>query len=94
MITDVFSASLAAMTFQESALTWGVLGVIALVSVGLLALLFAALVSIVASPRYAAGGKALWILAVFAFPVLGPLAWFIAGRSTGLERHPAPAPVR
>jgi hypothetical protein len=51
------------------------------------AILFvAALVSILRASAYAAGGKALWILAVFAFPVVGPISWFLAGRKAGLLR--------
>ncbi|MGJ3190752.1 PLDc N-terminal domain-containing protein [Paenarthrobacter sp. FR1] len=47
----------------------------------LIALLVTALVSILRSRRLTPGGTVLWILIVFAFPALGPLLWFIAGRS-------------
>lgn len=40
----------------------------------------AAIVSIVNSRGYTAGIKALWVLAVIAFPVVGSLVWFIIGR--------------
>jgi hypothetical protein len=45
-----------------------------------------ALVSILGSGRYSSLGKLLWILAVFAFPFLGSLAWFTIGRKLVLDR--------
>ncbi|MGC0143693.1 PLDc N-terminal domain-containing protein [Pseudactinotalea sp. Z1732] len=45
-----------------------------------LALIVAALMSIAQSRNYTSGIKALWVLAVFALPFLGPLAWFLIGR--------------
>ncbi|MFS0733051.1 PLD nuclease N-terminal domain-containing protein [Microbacterium sp. 1P10UB] len=48
--------------------------------VALLPLLLA-LVSIVRSPRLSTGYKVLWIVIVFVFPFLGPLVWFLFGRT-------------
>ncbi|MGC0249441.1 PLD nuclease N-terminal domain-containing protein [Pseudactinotalea sp. Z1748] len=45
-----------------------------------LALIVAALMSIAQSRNYTSGLKALWMLAVFALPFLGTLAWFLIGR--------------
>ncbi|MCQ9389475.1 PLD nuclease N-terminal domain-containing protein [Brevibacterium sp. 50QC2O2] len=67
------------------------LGFLVLVFMGLaviawLALFIAALISIVMSPNLTLGGKLLWVIAVFAFPFLGSLVWFIWGRSAQLNR--------
>lgn len=43
-------------------------------------LVIAAVVSILASPRYTGGGKLLWIAVVLLAPFLGPLGWFLGGR--------------
>lgn len=48
----------------------------------LIGLFVTALVSIVRSRKLTPAGTGLWILIVFAVPALGPLLWFIAGRST------------
>lgn len=45
-----------------------------------LALMLAAVVSVANSRSYTPGIKALWVLAVLAFPILGSLAWFAIGR--------------
>ena len=44
------------------------------------ALLIAALVSIVRNKGQAPMATVLWVLVVFAVPILGPLLWFLAGR--------------
>lgn len=44
------------------------------------ALFIAALVSIVRNKRQTPLATVLWVLVVFAVPVLGPLLWFLAGR--------------
>jgi hypothetical protein len=54
-----------------------VLGVLALAQI---VLFIAALISIIASPRYTGGGKFLGVVLVFTFPLVGPLAWFVVGR--------------
>jgi len=43
--------------------------------------LILALVSIIRSPRLSSGYKALWVIVVFVFPFLGPLVWFLFGRT-------------
>nr|WP_120492732.1 PLD nuclease N-terminal domain-containing protein [Corynebacterium lactis] len=47
-------------------------------------LFIAALFSIVRSENYASGGKALWALACFAFPLLGPIVWFVVGKDSSM----------
>ncbi|QLY28726.1 PLD nuclease N-terminal domain-containing protein [Nocardia huaxiensis] len=36
-----------------------------------------------------AGGKAIWVLLILAFPLLGPATWFISGRNSTLMAPPA-----
>ncbi|ASR35526.1 hypothetical protein BAY61_11555 [Prauserella marina] len=69
-----------------------VLGIV-LILVALAALLFfiAAVVSIIRSTNYASGGKAIWILAVLAFPFIGSLFWFVWGRNSTFQ-NPTPSP--
>lgn len=68
----------------------GVVGgaIAVVIAVSLAVLLIAAIVSIVSSPLLDTGGKALWIVAVIAFPFLGSLAWFLWGRSHGVGAGP------
>ena len=70
----------ASQTVEFVGLT-GIAGII-IVGVALLALFIAALVSIVQSENYANGGKALWALACFAFPFIGPVLWFLVGKDS------------
>jgi hypothetical protein len=66
----------------EQVLGFG-LGTIALVAVlGAVVLFVAALVSILRSPNYSVAGRAVWIFVVLAFPFLGPLVWFVWGRTS------------
>jgi hypothetical protein len=44
------------------------------------------LITILASGRYTGGGKFLWILFVFAWPVVGPIGWLIWGRRAQIRR--------
>lgn len=53
-----------------------------LISGAYMAFVVLALVSIVRSTNYTAGLKALWFLAVIAFPFLGSLLWFLVGRNS------------
>jgi Phospholipase_D-nuclease N-terminal len=55
--------------------------------IAFLALWVGAVVSITASAGLSATAKAVWILIALIFPVLGPLVWFVSGRSTA--RTPA-----
>lgn len=57
-------------------LIFGVLGIAYIV------LVVAALGSIIGSRNYTPGLKALWALAVFAFPILGSIVWFLVGRDS------------
>jgi hypothetical protein len=59
---------------------WAVLVIGLALALAAVVLFVAALVSIVRSDNYAAGGKALWALAVLAFPMLGAIFWFAWGR--------------
>ncbi|OZD12089.1 MULTISPECIES: PLD nuclease N-terminal domain-containing protein [Nocardiaceae] len=60
----------------------GFAALILVIVLGACVLFVAALVSIVRSRSYTSSGKALWVLAVFAFPFLGPLVWFVWGRNS------------
>ncbi len=44
-----------------------------------------ALVSVLMSPRYTAGGKLLWAVVLLTLPVIGALAWFVAGRGARIR---------
>lgn len=50
-----------------------------------LVLFIAALISVIASKRYTGGGKFLWAVLVFALPILGPIGWFVAGRTAQIR---------
>lgn len=52
--------------------------------IGLLGLVLfvAALVSIARTPQSSSLGQPLWILIVLAFPVIGPVLWFLVGKGT------------
>jgi hypothetical protein len=56
--------------------------------VAYLALFIGALVSILRSPVLTGGGKVLWVVVIFVFQLLGPLAWFLWGRHAQLSRPP------
>ena len=43
------------------------------------------LVSVLRSPRYTGGGKFLWVVVIFFAPFLGPLGWFVAGRTAQIR---------
>ncbi|WP_129661482.1 PLD nuclease N-terminal domain-containing protein [Rothia halotolerans] len=62
-----------------------------LVAAAAIALFVGALISVMISERYTGAGKILWALAIFAFPFLGPVTWFLVGRTHRLEvDQPAP----
>ncbi|MEY8567171.1 PLDc N-terminal domain-containing protein [Corynebacterium sp.] len=77
--------TLAAVTNSDGSLSsaWGIALVIALAVIGLaiVAFVITALVSVVSSGVLAAGGKAVWVLLILAFPILGAALWFIWGRN-------------
>ncbi|MGO1950931.1 MAG: PLDc N-terminal domain-containing protein [Mycobacteriaceae bacterium] len=64
---DVLGASLVIILLAAVAVAW-------------LVLIIAALNSIFRHRRLSGTAKAVWTLLVFAFPILGPCAWFIWGR--------------
>jgi hypothetical protein len=39
------------------------------------------------SPRYTGGGNFLWVVVIFFAPFLGPIGWFIAGRSAQIRTN-------
>ncbi|MEJ4112689.1 PLDc N-terminal domain-containing protein [Corynebacterium kroppenstedtii] len=55
-------------------------GLVALIAIPLV-IFVAAFVSIVASKRYTAFGKIVWIVVTFTFPLLGPIVWFLWGKN-------------
>lgn len=63
--------------------TWSVL-VAVLVLVPLVVFVVGA-VSVLRSPRYTGGGKLLWVVALWALPVVGTVVWFAAGRTARLR---------
>ncbi len=71
-----------------------VLILVAAVVIALAVLFIAALVSILRTRTLTVGGKVLWVIAAFVFPVLGPLVWFLWGRGAQLSRGPYRGPYR
>lgn len=59
---------------------------IGIIVLALVALFIAALVSILRTHRLSGGGKLLWVVIVFVFPLLGSIAWFAFGRRMNLDR--------
>lgn len=53
--------------------------------IGVLALLLfvVALIDIARSHHLTGAAQAVWVLVVLAFPVIGPLLWFVIGRRDG-----------
>ncbi|AGP31966.1 PLDc N-terminal domain-containing protein [Corynebacterium terpenotabidum] len=82
--------TLAAVTAEDGGTTsrWGIVLTLFLtvLALALLAFIIAALVSIIKAGSLTAAGKILWVVVVFAFPLLGSLVWFIWGRSAQLQR--------
>lgn len=44
-------------------------------------LFVAGLVSVLRNDKYSGPGKLLWVVAMFFFPIIGPLVWFLFGRN-------------
>ncbi|MGZ0069411.1 PLDc N-terminal domain-containing protein [Microbacterium sp. Yaish 1] len=60
--------------------------VVLAVVAALAAILFiSSLISILASPRYTGGGKLLWIVGIFVFPIAGPLVWWLGARNAQIR---------
>lgn len=71
------------MLFASEAATAGSVAwlvVVLSVVVALVLLFLAALVSVLRAPGLGGAARAVWVVAVLVFPLLGPLAWFLAGR--------------
>lgn len=57
--------------------------VVVIVAGAIVAVLFiGALISIARSENYTPAGRAFWLLVVFTLPALGPMFWFLMGRTT------------
>lgn len=69
----------------ELAAAWAGMSLIALVVLAQVVLFISALASILASTRYTAGGKLLWVVVVLCLPFLGTIAWWIAGRRAAIR---------
>ena len=61
----------------------GLLSIFA-ITVPIIAFVFA-LLSILRSDYVTGAGRVTWIVVCFCFPLVGPIVWFIAGKSTGLN---------
>lgn len=84
----MFSALLPLIDNDTAAAATGALvTIILLIAHGVI--FVAALVSVLSSKRYTGGGKFLWVLVVFAYPLFGALGWFIAGRKAQIIRAAA-----
>ncbi|MFK4115263.1 PLDc N-terminal domain-containing protein [Microbacterium sp. NPDC006705] len=60
--------------------------VVSAVVAAVVAILFiSSLISILAAPRYTGGGKLLWIIGIFVFPIAGPLVWWLGGRNARIR---------
>lgn len=58
-----------------------VLLVIVVIAIAQVILFVAGVISALGNDRYSAIGKALWVVVMFFFPIIGPLVWFIVGRN-------------
>lgn len=65
--------------------TASVFVVFAVVAVVAAILFVSSLISILASSRYTGGGKLLWIIGIFVFPIAGPLVWWLGGRNARIR---------
>ncbi|NUT98359.1 MAG: PLDc_N domain-containing protein [Saccharothrix sp.] len=70
----------------DDALGVGVLLFLVGLAVVLFVLWVAAVVSVVRHPRLTGGGKFLWIVVIFGFPLLGSIGWFVAGKDARLVK--------
>ena len=78
------------LTDSDGALTpaYGIGLVVLLAAIALTAIAFviAAMVSVLADRRLPGATKIAWLLAVFAFPIIGSGSWFLFGRSAPASR--------
>lgn len=84
MIETVFAQSAEA----NQALGWAFIIFLGLFIVALLALLIAAIVSVVRNSQLTTGGKVVWILICLSFSIIGPIIWFVWGRDAQLNKQP------
>ncbi|WP_229841826.1 PLDc N-terminal domain-containing protein [Pseudolysinimonas yzui] len=70
---------------EDTGAAWIGLIVVWILAAIQLVLFIAGLISVLASKRYTGGGKFLWVVVIFALPLLGPLGWFIAGRTAQIR---------
>ncbi len=83
MMMQLRQTVLLATEFDPDTERWVGLGVVTLlvaIALAVLALVVAAVVSILRSDAYTSAGKCLWVLMIIALPVLGSLGWFFWGR--------------
>lgn len=85
-MTTVFSAMSNADSTVDDGMSAFVLVIIALLALAVLALFIVALISVVSSVALTVGGKVVWALVVFAFPIVGSILWFAWGRNAQLSR--------
>lgn len=74
-----FIQVLASDDTSGGAVAW--LVVVACVAAALVVLFGTALVSVLRSPGLTTGARAAWVVGVLVFPLVGPVAWFLIGRS-------------
>ena len=55
------------------------------------ALFICAMINIARSKNYTPAGRALWLLIVCTLPALGPLLWFLIGRTPSPTRRSVPS---
>ncbi|MEV0293198.1 PLD nuclease N-terminal domain-containing protein [Nocardia sp. NPDC050710] len=92
MTTMSFASTLVLASSAETAASVGIGVLVIGFTIASIVLFVAGLVSALRSGNYAAAGKAIWVLLMFAFPVLGPITWFLWGRKSTLAPTPrAPA---
>ncbi|MFR9731774.1 PLD nuclease N-terminal domain-containing protein [Saccharopolyspora sp. MS10] len=88
MTTLIAQHSMAAANGAEQ--IWGVVlfGGVLLVALAFLVFFVAALISILGS-EHTGGMKLVWVVLAFIAPFLGPLLWFVIGRSDARRRATA-----
>lgn len=84
--TTITAADGAGELFLGSA----VIIIVTVSAIVLLALFIAALVSILRSDHLTGGGKLVWVVITWFLPFIGPIIWFLFGRTTPLSKGPSP----
>ncbi|MGI9031557.1 MAG: PLDc N-terminal domain-containing protein [Ilumatobacteraceae bacterium] len=78
---------LAPVSDDDEGFGTGAAVLLAVIVIALVVLFIAALVSIVRTSRLSGGGKLLWVVIVFVFPLIGSIVWFAFGRGMNLDRN-------